>query len=173
MSLSPFERQVIYQTLIIRHMGAVQEYARQRGSSLNELSVLICLRYNDSSREAFHGGCTQQEICLREPTMPKQTVSAIVKRLERNGYVTVGPSADDHRTNLILLTDKGQEYANHVLGGFVEAGQHAATQFDDEEFTTLLELTRRFDVEIEQALGVGRLGSAIDVPGVSSGAMPA
>ena len=102
MSLSPFERQVIYQTLIIRHMGAVQEYARQRGSSLNELSVLICLRYNDSSREAFHGGCTQQEICLREPTMPKQTVSAIVKRLERNGYVTVEPSADDHRTNLIL-----------------------------------------------------------------------
>ena len=105
--------------------------------------------------------------------MPKQTVSAIVKRLERNGYVTVEPSADDHRTNLILLTDKGQEYANHVLGGFVEAGQHAATQFDDEEFATLLELTRRFDVEIEQALGVGRLGSAIDVPDVSAQACPA
>ena len=50
MDLGTFERFVIYQTFLVRNMGAIAEYARKKGSSLNELSVLIPLRYHDSAK---------------------------------------------------------------------------------------------------------------------------
>ena len=145
-------------------MGAIAEYARKKGSSLNELSVLIPLRYHDSAKEAHHRGCTQQEICLRSPFLPKQTVNSIVKKLEREGKVVLEVSKSDSRMREIVLTPIGRVWAAEVLDAFVEAGEQTVDTFSDRDFLTLLQFTRQFDLQLEQSLGVPRIGSAIDLP---------
>ena len=164
MKLSSFEKFVIYQTFVLRNMGAVSEFARRRGANLNELCVLIAVRYYDSAEETIHEGCTQQEICKRMPTMPKQTVSTTVKRLEKNEYVQCEPFEDDARVKIIRLTPQGEQYADYLLGDYVSFGLQTVEQFSDEEFLQLLNLTRKFDTMLEAAFGLGHIGSDIDIP---------
>lgn len=39
----------------------------------------------------------------------KATASALIKRMERNGFISVSPSNEDKRYKIIQVTDKGKE----------------------------------------------------------------
>ena len=43
------------------------------------------------------------------------TLTGIIDRMERNGYVERRPNADDRRSLLICLTDKAQELVPRII----------------------------------------------------------
>lgn len=54
---------------------------------------------------------TQQEICERI-MYPLQTINSAVRKLEKNGFVSLAIDKDNHRSKFVLLTKKGKTFAN-------------------------------------------------------------
>ena len=61
----------------------------------------------------FNNGCTQ--LALANLTHLKApTVSVTLQKMEKEGYVTRQPNAEDLRQTLVFITDKGKEYNERI-----------------------------------------------------------
>ena len=75
-------------------------------------------------------------------SLDKSTLTGIIDRLERDGYITKKPSETDKRSTLISLTGKEQEFAQNVQKVSNEMNKIFYKGFTDEEilqFDTMLE----------------------------------
>ncbi|MEG1559926.1 MAG: MarR family transcriptional regulator [Clostridia bacterium] len=88
--------------------GLYSTWAKKRGVNAHTLFTLYAI-YNDRDN------CCQSKIC-DEWFMPKQTVSSILKELERKGCIFYESDANDRRNKIIKLTDSGLSYADGILG---------------------------------------------------------
>ncbi len=78
-------------------------------------------------------------------SLDKSTLTGIIDRLERDGYIERKPSETDKRSTLILLTGKEQEFANHVQKVSNQMNEIFYKGFTDEEIT-------QFDSMLERIL---------------------
>ena len=67
---------------------------------------------------------SQREIS-QEWLVPKTSVNTIVKRWEKEGYLTLTPIPGKRREMHIMLTDTGREYAKDFLGFLYQAEEQA------------------------------------------------
>ncbi len=88
-------------------------WAQKHGTTYNLLFTL----YEISVAEE---GCTQQMIC-RKLCLPKQTVSFLLAKLEKQGHVFRRENPKDRRNKLVFLTESGAQYAHALLGALDEA----------------------------------------------------
>lgn len=89
--------------------AAYEMYARRWGLTANELFVLDIIWFAPE-------GCLQSEICERLSTS-KQTVSAIVKKFLKQGYVSLTESEMDRRNKIIRFTEDGLTPYNITANG--------------------------------------------------------
>lgn len=96
--------------------------------------------------------CTQSEIC-DDSSLPRQTVNSALKKLEKDGYLTlqrIGGSV----SKAIHLTEAGKALVHKHLLPVIEAEQRACATFTDEEkqqfLTTFQKLVDRLGAEIGQ-----------------------
>ena len=75
-------------------------------------------------------------------SLDKSTLTGIIDRLERDGYIERRPSETDKRSTLIFLTGKEKEFANHIQKVSAVMNNIFYKGFSDEEivqFDSLLE----------------------------------
>ena len=75
-------------------------------------------------------------------SLDKSTLTGIIDRLERDGYIVRKPSETDKRSTLISLTGKEQEFAQNVQKVSNQMNRIFYKGFSDEEimqFDTMLE----------------------------------
>lgn len=87
--------------------GLYTKWAQKRGMSYYSVFVLYAI-YNSE------GKCCPKRIC-DEWSMPKQTVSSILKNFESEGYIFLVTDEDDRRNKKIILTEKGNRFAGGLL----------------------------------------------------------
>ena len=68
-------------------------------------------------------------------SLDKSTLTGIIDRLERDGYIERKPSQTDKRSTLILLTGKEHEFANHIQKVSDQMNEIFYKGFTDEEIT--------------------------------------
>ena len=76
-------------------------------------------------------------------SLDKSTLTGIIDRLERDGYITKKPSETDKRSTLISLTGKEQEFAQNVQKVSNQMNKIFYKGFTDEEilqFDSMLEI---------------------------------
>ena len=78
-------------------------------------------------------------------SLDKSTLTGIIDRLERDGFIERKPSETDKRSTLILLTGKEQEFANHIQKVSDQMNEIFYKGFTDEEIT-------QFDIMLERIL---------------------
>ena len=83
--------------------SAYELYARKYGLTAKELFVLDIIWFAPQ-------GCLQSEICQRM-SATKQTISAIIKKFWKQGYLSIAESETDRRNKVIRFTQEGKEYA--------------------------------------------------------------
>lgn len=112
------------------------EYAKRNGILIKTFFVLNALFYSEE-------GMTQKEICgiVHES---KQTVSLIVKNLQKDGYVTLKENAEDKRNKTVKMTDEGRAYAEKPVRHITWAEDTAMSMFTPEEQKQLIDLSRTF-----------------------------
>jgi len=90
-----------------RLRGAYQAWADEHGIPYNTLFVIREISLNPN-------GCTQKKIC-DGIVLSKQTVSAILAKLEESGLIYRKSDEGDKRNNLVSFTEKGLEYSDSIL----------------------------------------------------------
>ena len=116
--------------------SAYELYARKHNLTAKELFVLDIIWFAPD-------GCMQTDICERL-SATKQTVSAIVKKFLKKGYITLSESTTDRRNKIIRLTDAGIAYTKKIIPPAANAEIAAMAELPEEEIPELVRLTTLF-----------------------------
>ena len=115
--------------------GYVNQYGRLR--DLQYAAYEMCAIWFSSD------GCLQSEISERM-SATKQTISAIIKKFWKLGYVSLTESENDRRNKIVRFTDAGLEYAEGIVLPAARAEINAMADMADEDIVELLRLTTVF-----------------------------
>lgn len=113
--------------------AAYELYARKHNLTARELFVLDLIYFAPE-------GCMQAEICERL-SATKQTISAIIKKFFKKGFISLTESETDRRNKIIHLTDAGTEYTNTIIPPAANAEIEAMGELDDNDIAELVRLT--------------------------------
>ena len=94
-------------------------------------------------------GCLQFEICQRL-SATKQTISAIIKKFFKQGYVSLTESEADRRNKIVRLTDAGTEYTRRIIPPAAQAEIEAMGQLPQVDMAELVRLTTLFSRLMEE-----------------------
>lgn len=84
-------------------------------------------------------------------SLDKSTLTGIIGRLERDGYIERKPSETDKRSTLISLTGKEQEFAKNVQKVSNQMNKIFYKGFTDEEITQFDSMLERILVNCKEA----------------------
>ncbi len=122
--------------------GVYYLFSRQLGVNENDLSFLYAL--NDGRLHS------QREISDNW-LIPRTTINTIVKHMVEAGYVVL--EAEEHRKEKrILLTEKGREYADRLLGKLYQAEEAAITRTLERFSPEFVEAMEVFGKELHREL---------------------
>lgn len=116
--------------------AAYELYARKHNLTAKELFVLDIIWFAGD-------GCLQSEICERL-TATKQTVSAIIKKFWKLGYLALTEAENDRRNKIVRFTDTGREYAKHIIPPAASAEIDAMTELDEKDIIEMVRITAIF-----------------------------
>lgn len=122
--------------------AAYELYARKHGLTAKELFVLDIIWFSPE-------GCLQTDICERL-SATKQTISAIIKKFLKKGYVTLTESEIDRRNKIIRFTSEGEEYVKGIIPPAANAEIDAMAEMPGEDIAELVRLTTLFSQHMKE-----------------------
>ena len=137
-SYSPLiiENHRMYAHLRDHQFSLYEDYARKQG--LNGKSLLILLWIYRHPQ-----GISQQTI-TRYTYSTKQVVNAVIKNFSEKGYIGSIAHPKDRRKKLIMLTERGRQFAASVIDPMDEAEKKAFSQLAIKQQQMLIETTHLF-----------------------------
>ena len=128
--------------------AAYELYARKYGLTAKELFVLDIIWFSED-------GCLQSEISERL-SATKQTVSAIVKKFWKLGYLSLTESEIDRRNKIVRFTEAGMEYTRKIIPPAASAEIDAMAELTGEDIAELVRLTTLFSEQMKAKFQVIR-----------------
>lgn len=122
--------------------AAYELYARKHDLTAKELFVLDLIWFAPD-------GCLQSEICERL-SATRQTISAIIKKFLKKGYVELSESAADRRNKIVRFTSAGKAYAQKIIPPAANAEIDAMGELSGEEMAELVRLTTLFSERMKK-----------------------
>ena len=116
--------------------AAYELYARKHCLTSKELFVLDIIWFAPD-------GCLQSEICERL-SATKQTVSAIIKKFWKMGYLSLTESETDRRNKIVQFTEAGMEYTRKIIPPAASAEVDAMAELSGEDIAELVRITTLF-----------------------------
>ena len=117
--------------------AAYTQYARKHNLTTNELFVLDIIWFASE-------GCSSSYICERM-SATKQTISAIVKKFLKLGFVSLTECENDRRNKIIRFTEVGYHYTERIIPSAAKAEIDAMEELEEkEDITELVRLTTLF-----------------------------
>lgn len=74
----------------------------------------------------------------------KQTISAIIKKFWKLGYLSLTESETDRRNKIVRFTDTGREYAKNIIPPAANAEIDAMAELNEKDIDELIRLTAIF-----------------------------
>ncbi|MCI8864135.1 MAG: winged helix-turn-helix transcriptional regulator [Lachnospiraceae bacterium] len=120
-------------------------------------------KYNLTSKELFvlfvldiiwfaGDGCLQSEICERL-SATKQTVSAIIKKFWKLGYLSLTEAENDRRNKIVRFTDAGREYAKDIIPPAASAEIDAMAELEGKDIIEMVRITTLFSNCMKKKFG--------------------
>lgn len=116
--------------------AAYELYARKHGLTAKELFVLDIIWFAPD-------GCLQSDISERL-SATKQTVSAIIKKFWKQGYISLTESETDRRNKIVRFTEAGMEYARKIIPPAANAEIDAMAELNGKDIVELVRITTWF-----------------------------
>lgn len=122
--------------------AAYELYARKHNLTAKELFVLDIIWFAPE-------GCLQSDICERL-SATKQTVSAIIKKFLKQGYIFLTESETDRRNKIVRFTDAGIEYTKKIILPAAMAEIDAMSELSEADIAELIYLTTLFSHSMKE-----------------------
>ena len=119
-------------------------YLNESKKKLSDAELCVMYALDDGKPHS------QREIS-REWLVPKTSVNTIVKRWEKEGFLTMTPIPGKRREMQILLTDSGRTYAKSFLGFLYRAEDTALKKTIDKYSDEFIEVLEFFGSSLKQA----------------------
>ena len=116
--------------------AAYELHARKHNLTSKELFVLDIIWFAED-------GCLQSEICERL-SATKQTVSAIIKKFWKLGYISLTEAENDRRNKIVRFTDAGREYTKNIIPSAASAEIDAMAELDEKDIVEMIRITTLF-----------------------------
>ena len=116
--------------------AAYELYARKHGLTAKELFVLDIIWVAPD-------GCLQSDISERL-SATKQTVSAIIKKFWKQGYISLTESETDRRNKIVRFTEAGMEYTRKIIPPAANAEIDAMAELNGKDIVELVRITTLF-----------------------------
>ena len=130
------ENHRMYARLRDHQFSLYEDYARKRGLQGKSLLILLWIYRHPK-------GISQQTI-TRHTYSTKQVVNAVIKNFSKKGYIKSTVHPKDRRKKLIMLTEKGRQFAASIIDPMDEAEKKAFSQLSTKQQQTLTETTHLF-----------------------------
>lgn len=124
--------------------AAYEMYARKHGLTAKELFVLDIIWFSPN-------GCLQSAVCERL-SATKQTVSAIIKKLLKQGFLSLTESETDRRNKIVRFTNAGLEYTKKIIPPAAHAEIDAMSELSDKDIAELVRLSTLFSNFMKEKL---------------------
>ena len=121
---------------------AYELYARKYSLTAKELFVLYIIWF-------ALDGCLQSEICERL-SATKQTVSAIIKKFWKLGYLSLTESETDRRNKVVRFTEAGIEYTKKIIPPVANAEIDAMSEMSEKDISELVRITTLFSEQMKK-----------------------
>ena len=118
-------------------------WAKNHGFTANTLYVLAVI---DTAQE----DCTLRSICDKL-LLPKQTVHAILQKLEEQGILERSAAAADKRIKILRLTKKGRAYTQKHLNPLYQIEEEALLKMGAAQKAAFHEHTQLFLEKLEES----------------------
>lgn len=128
--------------------AAYEFYVRKHALTAKELFVLNILWFAPD-------GCLQSDICDRL-SATKQTVSTIIKKFLKQGYLTMEESPTDRRNKIVRFTEAGFQYAGQIIQPAAKAEVDAMVELRDENIAEFVRITTLFSGFMKQHFNAPR-----------------
>lgn len=125
-----------------RQYAVYDKCAKKNGLTMNELFVLDILWFADE-------GETQKTISERM-SVNKQTISSIISKFEKQGYIQLIEVKEDRRNKRVCLTNSGKDYAKNIIPPAAEADNCAMAELGLKKTQELVKLTKQFTENMEK-----------------------
>ena len=122
--------------------AAYELHARKHNLTSKELFVLDIIWFAED-------GCLQSEICERL-SATKQTVSAIIKKFWKSGYLSLTEAENDRRNKIVRFTDAGREYTKNIIPPAASAEIDAMAELDEKDIVEMIRITTIFSNHMKQ-----------------------
>ena len=143
-------RMFVNQYCLLRDVqfAAYELYARKYGLTAKELFVLDIIWFSED-------GCLQSEISERL-SVTKQTISFIVRKFWKLGYLSLTESEADRRNKIVRFTEAGMEYTQKIIPPAASAEIDAMAELNGEDIAELVRLTTLFSEQMKAKFQVIR-----------------
>lgn len=121
--------------------AAYELYARKHGLTAKELFVLDIIWFSPE-------GCLQSDICERL-SATKQTVSAIIRKFYKLGFVSLTEAESDRRNKIVRLTDTGVKYTEKIIPPAAKAEIDAMSELPEKDIAELVRITTLFSEQMK------------------------
>ncbi len=98
--------------------------------------------------------CAQNELAASLDISPA-AVAVSIRKLEDGGYLKRVMNADDHRSNQVTITDKGNELICKSISLFDKVEQGMFEGFEEAELESLYRLLQKVYQNLDKKLGDG------------------
>lgn len=122
--------------------AAYELYARKHNLTAKELFVLNIIWFEPED-------CLQSDICERL-SVTKQTVSAIIKKFLKQGYISLTEAETDRRNKIVRFTDAGIEYTKKIILPAAMAEIDAMSELSEADIAELVYLTTLFSHSMKE-----------------------
>lgn len=116
-------------------------YARKHSLTAKELFVLDIIWFAPD-------GCLQSDICERL-SATKQTVSAIIKKFLKLGYLSLTEAENDRRNKIVRFTETGIKYAEQIIPPAAKAEIDAMCELSETDIAELVRITTLFSKQMK------------------------
>lgn len=121
--------------------SAYELYARKHSLTVKELFVLDIIWFAPD-------GCLQSDICERL-SATKQTVSAIIKKFLKLGYLSLTEAENDRRNKIVRFTETGIKYAEQIIPSAAKAEIDAMCELPETDIAELVRITMLFSKQMK------------------------
>ena len=128
---------------IIRIRGAYAAWCSANGLNYYVMLVFYSLSY-DKLR-------TQKEIC-DVYRIPKQSLNNVITTLRKEGYLELVPDEKNRREKVLILTEKGQVYAEEKMNPLKEMEEEPIRLMGEEDMKTMIRLSARYSEILEDLM---------------------
>ena len=125
----------LFKVIHERMQAAADADLKERGLTFAQSQVIVCL--------AEHGNRALQKEIETSLGVSHPTVSGLVSRLEKNGFVRTWIDDSDRRNKVVELTDKARETGDELHATMHERDRSLLTGLDEHEQAELIRMLKQ------------------------------